>query len=101
MRYILFFFFFSSRRRHTRLTCDWSSDVCSSDLAVGWRQTNYWLDESTVAPGTATTPSRGLSIASLDTGMRFEREAGDSGRLQTLEPRLLYVHVPFVDQSQL
>src|SRR5690242_319236 len=28
------FFFFSSRRRHTRLTCDWSSDVCSSDLAA-------------------------------------------------------------------
>src|SRR5690242_21656001 len=27
-------FFFSSRRRHTRLTCDWSSDVCSSDLLV-------------------------------------------------------------------
>src|SRR5690242_21101570 len=27
-------FFFSSRRRHTRLTCDWSSDVCSSDLGV-------------------------------------------------------------------
>src|SRR6266480_6783081 len=27
-----FLFFFSSRRRHTRLTCDWSSDVCSSDL---------------------------------------------------------------------
>src|SRR5689334_16688940 len=28
----LFFFFFSSRRRHTRWNCDWSSDVCSSDL---------------------------------------------------------------------
>src|SRR5690242_18139922 len=27
-------FFFSSRRRHTRLTCDWSSDVCSSDVAA-------------------------------------------------------------------
>src|SRR5438034_1837573 len=26
------FFFFSSRRRHTRSLCDWSSDVCSSDL---------------------------------------------------------------------
>src|SRR5207237_1691017 len=25
-------FFFASRRRHTRLKCDWSSDVCSSDL---------------------------------------------------------------------
>src|SRR5689334_9743666 len=30
-----FFFFFSSRRRHTRWNCDWSSDVCSSDLPRG------------------------------------------------------------------
>src|SRR5438034_7525042 len=32
-------FFFSSRRRHTRSLCDWSSDVCSSDLgteAIAW-----------------------------------------------------------------
>src|SRR6266511_5693498 len=29
----MFFFFFSSRRRHTRFSRDWSSDVCSSDLA--------------------------------------------------------------------
>src|SRR5256886_6777626 len=28
-------FFFSSRRRHTRFDCDWSSDVCSSDLPAG------------------------------------------------------------------
>src|SRR5260370_13428024 len=28
-------FFFSSRRRHTRFKCDWSSDVCSSDLGRG------------------------------------------------------------------
>src|SRR2546430_3050558 len=28
----MYFFFFSSRRRHTRFDCDWSSDVCSSDL---------------------------------------------------------------------
>src|SRR2546430_5459170 len=28
----MLFFFFSSRRRHTRFDCDWSSDVCSSDL---------------------------------------------------------------------
>src|SRR2546430_11806743 len=27
-------FFFSSRRRHTRFDCDWSSDVCSSDLSA-------------------------------------------------------------------
>src|SRR5947209_10704060 len=30
---LIFFFFFSSRRRHTRYWRDWSSDVCSSDLA--------------------------------------------------------------------
>src|SRR5260370_7642392 len=29
-----YIFFFSSRRRHTRFKCDWSSDVCSSDLFV-------------------------------------------------------------------
>src|SRR5438309_9450728 len=32
------FFFFSSRRRHTRWNCDWSSDVCSSDLPARRRQ---------------------------------------------------------------
>src|SRR6185369_4450110 len=32
-----FFFFFSSRRRHTRFKCDWSSDVCSSDLSPSAR----------------------------------------------------------------
>src|SRR5690606_39459193 len=31
--YYFTFFFFSSRRRHTRFSRDWSSDVCSSDLA--------------------------------------------------------------------
>src|SRR5437588_6472788 len=33
--YVFYFaFFFSSRRRHTRSLCDWSSDVCSSDLEL-------------------------------------------------------------------
>src|SRR3989475_6612146 len=31
---VLLIFFFSSRRRHTRFDCDWSSDVCSSDLGA-------------------------------------------------------------------
>ena len=35
-----FFFFFSSRRRHTRSLCDWSSDVCSSDLILS--NMPYW-----------------------------------------------------------
>src|SRR5437764_6546911 len=35
------FFFFSSRRRHTRYIGDWSSDVCSSDLAPVVRQLEH------------------------------------------------------------
>src|SRR5215475_3482185 len=34
MKIHVFFFFVSSRRRHTRFSRDWSSDVCSSDLAA-------------------------------------------------------------------
>src|SRR5256886_1955069 len=34
-------FFFSSRRRHTRFDCDWSSDVCSSDLPRGYRRSEH------------------------------------------------------------
>src|SRR6266568_826721 len=34
MMLFFIFFFFSSRRRHTRWNCDWSSDVCSSDLKL-------------------------------------------------------------------
>src|SRR5207237_2792289 len=34
-------FFFSSRRRHTRFKCDWSSDVCSSDLLFGGVSVGY------------------------------------------------------------
>src|SRR5215213_7520705 len=37
------FFFFSSRRRHTRLVSDWSSDVCSSDLLVGFCALGFGL----------------------------------------------------------
>src|SRR5882672_11907884 len=39
-----FFFFFSSRRRHTRSLCDWSSDVCSSDLPPRERPLDLVLD---------------------------------------------------------
>src|SRR5690606_29019189 len=38
------FFFFSSRRRHTRFSRDWSSDVCSSDLAAKFRKKSSHSD---------------------------------------------------------
>jgi LPS-assembly protein len=70
--------------------------------AVALRQTGYWLDEDTVTPGTDDTPTRSLPVSSIDTGMKFERDSGRSKSwLQTLEPRMLYVSVPFEDQSTL
>src|SRR6267143_835878 len=39
------FFFFSSRRRHTRWNCDWSSDVCSSDLDAPRSLEPFGLDK--------------------------------------------------------
>src|SRR2546430_4314839 len=41
-------FFFSSRRRHTRFDCDWSSDVCSSDLVDAGE---FLLVGNTLCPG--------------------------------------------------
>jgi LPS-assembly protein len=68
--------------------------------AVAFRQTSYRLDAAEL--GSARSLSRGVPITSVDTGMRFERETG-RGRswIQTIEPRLLYVNVPFEDQSDL
>src|SRR2546430_8120897 len=39
-------FFFSSRRRHTRFDCDWSSDVCSSDLRLSAEQLRAIEDDA-------------------------------------------------------
>ncbi len=68
--------------------------------AVALRQTNYWIDDP--APGEDDVLRRGLPIGSLDMGMTFERDAeGRRSWVQTIEPRLLYVHVPFEDQTAL
>src|SRR2546430_6261867 len=47
------FFFFSSRRRHTRFDCDWSSDVCSSDLSgstVNFSAAELWVAGRMILP---------------------------------------------------
>src|SRR2546430_11936298 len=45
--------FFSSRRRHTRFDCDWSSDVCSSDLST---KTSWWPQRDSDALGAWISP---------------------------------------------
>src|SRR5207245_3371329 len=52
---VLDVFFFSSRRRHTRCYRDWSSDVCSSDLAgrsviSGVPAISWWVSPSITSP---------------------------------------------------
>jgi LPS-assembly protein len=62
--------------------------------------TRYELEN--LEPGQTEDPTRTLPIASLDTGMILERTTASSrGRIQTLEPRLLYVHIPHREQSDL
>src|SRR2546430_16765937 len=41
MMSVVVFFFFESRGRHTRFDCDWSSDVCSSDLTQANRPRHH------------------------------------------------------------
>jgi len=65
---------------------------------LGAHYTYYSLDQS--APNTI---SRSLSIFSLDSGLIFERETQAQGQsvIQTLEPRIFYVRIPFRDQSRI
>jgi LPS-assembly protein len=69
--------------------------------AFAWRGTQYEL--TTLAPTQLErSPSRTLPITSVDTGLQFERPSGSHNqRKLTLEPRLLYLDVPYRDQSQL
>ncbi len=67
--------------------------------SVSLDHTRYELDDT--APGQEADPTRTVPIASLDTGMVLERLMQNSSRVQTIEPRLLYVNIPFEDQDNL
>jgi LPS-assembly protein len=68
--------------------------------SLSLRHTQYGLDNTD--PGQDDSASRSLPIASLDTGLILERPLRSGSQLiQTLEPRLLYVHIPYRDQDGL
>ncbi|MBS0575169.1 MAG: LPS assembly protein LptD [Proteobacteria bacterium] len=69
---------------------------------LGYRYTGYDLDRP-VVPGGSASPTRGLPIASVDAGAFFERDANLFGHafVQTLEPRLYYLYVPYRNQDAL
>lgn len=67
--------------------------------AVAWRGTQYQLDD--VPVGQDKSPSRTLPIASFDAGLFFDRDPDSRGHKITLEPRLLYLYVPYRNQDNL
>ncbi len=67
--------------------------------AIEFDYTRYELEHR--MPGEATDPARSVPIASLDSGFILERTMDNSSRIQTIEPRLLYVHIPHRDQDDL
>src|SRR2546430_6806394 len=68
-------FFFSSRRRHTRFDCDWSSDVCSSDLVL--------------SALVMARPPHTLSPTQLFRGLRSEEHTSELQSQSNLVCRLL------------
>lgn len=68
---------------------------------IGVHATHYSLTDA--GPGTPTSQSRVLPIASVDSGLFFERDARWFGTefLQTLEPRAYYLRVPFREQTDI
>ena len=67
--------------------------------AIAFNYTRY--DLSNTAPGEATEQTRTVPIASVDTGLILERAMTGSNRIQTIEPRMLYVNIPFREQDDL
>src|SRR5260370_19823467 len=70
-----FFLFFSSRRRHTRFKCDWSSDVCSSDLfETSGEFFGVWERVKTMVPTARERFRQKLFLANLEkAAQRFEK----------------------------
>src|SRR2546430_10560485 len=72
-------FFFSSRRRHTRFDCDWSSDVCSSDLPCPSTCRKVAIPDTLMGTDSHTTMVNGLGVLGWGTG-GIEAEAAILGQ---------------------
>ena len=82
---------------------------------LAWRHTGYSLDRGWRCQGTANcaafagrqfddlSPTRNTAISSIDAALNFERDSSLFGTamLNTLQPRLFYLHVPYEDQRDI
>src|SRR5256886_13127521 len=89
-RFRRFLFFFSSRRRHTRFDCDWSSDVCSSDLFEAVDPgTGGVLSQSSVTATAGFTQGTAFTVpASGAVRLRFGGSGGPRARFRSEERRV-------------
>jgi LPS-assembly protein len=81
---------------------EWRAGGRGAYLAAtaAWRYTGYSLNE--LDDGQDDTPDRSLPILSLDSGLVLDRRVGsEDQRTVTLEPRLLYLYVPYRNQQDL
>src|SRR5438876_11080401 len=82
-------FFFSSRRRHTRWTGDWSSDVCSSDLAgEGQGFEDNPNDENAADTGSARSEERRVGKECRSRGAADHQKKKDMLQESPIHPRL-------------
>src|SRR2546430_12334680 len=98
LRALYVFFFFSSRRRHTRFDCDWSSDVCSSDLEArsgpctmpGPTATSHFgCRERMCRPSPRAKPSRSHCPTRWSVALRSEEHTSELQSQSNLVCRLL------------
>ena len=77
---------------------NWQGPAWFLKPEIEFSHTQYNIEDSSGA--SIDTPDRNLPITSIDSGLFFERQTSNNF-IQTLEPRLFYLNVPFEDQSAL
>ncbi|MGA6099648.1 LPS-assembly protein LptD [Stutzerimonas marianensis] len=87
------------------LPLDWSWGFIKPSLKYAYTRYDLTLDNRGRSEVTDfnDSPDRSIPIASLDTGLYFDRDTNWFGKdyRQTLEPRLFYLYVPYEDQSDI
>ena len=87
-------------RIHAEPSVSWPMETLSYFVIpkLGVHYTGYYLSN---AAGADNAPQHGVPVYSLDSGLYFERELAldETPLIQTLEPRLYYLRIPFRDQS--
>src|SRR5260370_26618368 len=87
----MLFFFFSSRRRHTRFKCDWSSDVCSSDLGCATGEEAYSIAMLLLEEASSHTERPQIQVFATDLDPRalaIAREGAYPSTLRSEERRV-------------